>query len=222
MAGNLADVEAADVTAGEDTIDKEGRRIILKTMRIITPVASIRLTPPNQLITINAGTSIIDVINLVLRNSNYVIDQLEPGGSGPINWFKIIPKVELKEFDKIRKVYQKKITYSIIKSTYHNSEYFEIQWTYSKFKKQGYEVDSVDFPYIDQMLPTYYVLTTAEASSNLSRFDGVKYGYRTPQAQNLEQLYKNSRSEGFGEEVKRRIMLGTFVLSASYYDAYYH
>ena len=76
-----------------------------------------------QLITINAGTSIIDVINLVLRNSNYVIDQLEPGGGKPINWFKIIPKVELKKFDKIRKVYQKKITYSIIKSTYYNTKY---------------------------------------------------------------------------------------------------
>ena len=83
------------------------------------------------------------------------------------------------------------------------------------------EVQEVDFPQLKYVLPTYYILTTAEASANLSRFDGVKYGYRTPEAQNLEQLYKNSRSEGFGEEVKRRIMLGTFVLSASYYDAYF-
>ena len=71
------------------------------------------------------------------------------------------------------------------------------------------------------LLPTYYILTMAEASSNLSRYDGVKYGYRTPHAQNLEAMYKKSRSEAFGEEVQRRIMLGTFVLSASYYDAYY-
>jgi aspartyl-tRNA(Asn)/glutamyl-tRNA(Gln) amidotransferase subunit A len=90
-----------------------------------------------------------------------------------------------------------------------------------KFKKQGYEVDSVDFPYIDQMLPTYYVLTTAEASSNLSRFDGVKFGHRTEHPKDLMDLYKKTRDEGFGEEVKRRIMLGTFVLSADYYDAYY-
>ena len=85
----------------------------------------------------------------------------------------------------------------------------------------GYTVEGVDFPYIDQLLPTYYVLTTAESSSNLARFDGVKFGHRTSNPVDLMQLYKRSRREGFGEEVKRRIMLGTFVLSANYYDAYY-
>ena len=90
-----------------------------------------------------------------------------------------------------------------------------------KLKNEGHEVEEVSFPLLDYILPTYYILTTAEASSNLSRFDGVKYGYRTPNAHNLESMYKLTRSEGFGEEVKRRIMLGTFVLSASYYDAYF-
>uniref|UniRef100_UPI0030DBCEB3 Asp-tRNA(Asn)/Glu-tRNA(Gln) amidotransferase subunit GatA n=1 Tax=Algoriphagus aquimarinus TaxID=237018 RepID=UPI0030DBCEB3 len=90
-----------------------------------------------------------------------------------------------------------------------------------KLKSEGHEVEEVEFPLLDYILPTYYILTTAEASSNLSRFDGVKYGYRTPNAHNLESMYKLTRSEGFGEEVKRRIMLGTFVLSASYYDAYF-
>lgn len=90
-----------------------------------------------------------------------------------------------------------------------------------KLKKEGHEVQEVDFPLLNYVLPTYYILTTAEASANLARFDGVKYGYRATTAQNLEQLYKDSRSEGFGEEVKRRIMLGTFVLSASYHDAYF-
>ncbi|WBL41640.1 Asp-tRNA(Asn)/Glu-tRNA(Gln) amidotransferase subunit GatA [Algoriphagus halophytocola] len=90
-----------------------------------------------------------------------------------------------------------------------------------KLKNEGHEVEEVDFPLLKYILPTYYILTTAEASSNLSRFDGVKYGYRTPNAHNLESMYKLTRSEGFGEEVKRRIMLGTFVLSASYYDAYF-
>jgi aspartyl-tRNA(Asn)/glutamyl-tRNA(Gln) amidotransferase subunit A len=85
----------------------------------------------------------------------------------------------------------------------------------------GYVVEGVDFPYIDQLLPTYYVLTTAESSSNLSRFDGVKFGHRTENPGDLMQLYKRTRQEGFGEEVQRRIMLGTFVLSADYYDAYY-
>jgi len=86
---------------------------------------------------------------------------------------------------------------------------------------EGHQVEEVHFPLLKYLLPTYYILTMAEASSNLSRYDGVKYGYRTTEAANLESLYKKSRSEGFGEEVKRRIMLGTFVLSASYYDAYY-
>ncbi|MBH8570242.1 Asp-tRNA(Asn)/Glu-tRNA(Gln) amidotransferase subunit GatA [Microvirga sp. STS02] len=86
---------------------------------------------------------------------------------------------------------------------------------------QGHVVEAVEFPYLDFMIPTYYILTTAEASSNLGRFDGVKYGYRAPDATDLESLYKKSRAQGFGAEVQRRILLGTFVLSASYYDAYY-
>lgn len=85
----------------------------------------------------------------------------------------------------------------------------------------GYEVEAVDFPYLDYMVPTYYILTTAEASSNLGRYDGVKYGFRSENATDLTSLYKKTRTEGFGAEVQRRIMLGTFVLSADYYDAYY-
>ena len=91
----------------------------------------------------------------------------------------------------------------------------------ARLRSLGYKVEGVDFPYIDQLLPTYYVLTTAESSSNLARFDGVKYGHRNQDAGDLIQLYKRTRMEGFGEEVQRRIMLGTFVLSADYYDAYY-
>ena len=86
---------------------------------------------------------------------------------------------------------------------------------------QGHVVEAVDFPYLDYIVPTYYILTTAEASSNLSRYDGVKFGYRAPDATDLESLYKKTRAQGFGPEVQRRIMLGTFVLSADYYDAYY-
>jgi aspartyl-tRNA(Asn)/glutamyl-tRNA(Gln) amidotransferase subunit A len=93
--------------------------------------------------------------------------------------------------------------------------------TLDALRNQGHVVEAVDFPYLDEMIPTYYILTTAEASSNLSRFDGVKYGYRAPDATDLESLYKKTRAQGFGPEVQRRIMLGTFVLSASYYDAYY-
>ena len=88
-------------------------------------------------------------------------------------------------------------------------------------QKENVEVHDFSFPYLDHLVPTYYVLTTAEASSNLSRFDGVHYGFRSESSKGVDETYKNSRSEGFGTEVKRRIMTGTFVLSHGYYDAYY-
>lgn len=90
-----------------------------------------------------------------------------------------------------------------------------------RLEADGHTVEAIEFPLVKYFLPTYYILTTAEVSSNLSRFDGVKYGYRSSEAVDLESLYKKTRSEGLGAEAKRRIMLGTFVLSASYYDAYY-
>jgi len=90
-----------------------------------------------------------------------------------------------------------------------------------KLKREGHIVEPISFPYLDLLVPTYYVLTTAEASSNLARFDGVHYGYRSENITNLESTYVNSRTEGFGDEVKRRIMLGTFVLSAGYHEAYF-
>ncbi|HKZ65693.1 MAG TPA: Asp-tRNA(Asn)/Glu-tRNA(Gln) amidotransferase subunit GatA [Chitinophagaceae bacterium] len=91
-----------------------------------------------------------------------------------------------------------------------------------QLKNGGHQVEPVSFDLLDHIVPAYYVLTTAEASSNLSRYDGVKYGYRTNKIDvDLTELYKESRSHGFGKEVKRRIMLGTFVLSAGYYDAYF-
>lgn len=91
-----------------------------------------------------------------------------------------------------------------------------------ELKRQGHIAEKVEFDLLDYIVPAYYVLTTAEASSNLSRYDGVKYGYRTnsPDVE-LTEFYKQTRSAGFGKEVKRRIMLGTFVLSAGYYDAYF-
>jgi len=89
-------------------------------------------------------------------------------------------------------------------------------------KAAGHQVEAIDFPLSEYILPTYYILATAEASSNLSRYDGVRYGYRSNHVTDLQSLYKKTRSEGFGKEVERRIMLGTFVLSASYYDAYYN
>lgn len=90
-----------------------------------------------------------------------------------------------------------------------------------KLKGLGHVVEPVEFKELKYLVPTYYVLTTAEASSNLSRYDGMRYGYRSEAGAGVEGTMISSRSEGFGKEVKRRIMLGTFVLSAGYYDAYY-
>ena len=90
-----------------------------------------------------------------------------------------------------------------------------------ELKDKGHIVEPISFPYLDLLVPAYYVITTAEASSNLARFDGVHYGYRGENITNLESTYINSRTEGFGDEVKRRIMLGTFVLSAGYHDSYF-
>ena len=87
--------------------------------------------------------------------------------------------------------------------------------------EKGAIVETFDLKLAEYAIPAYYVIASAEASSNLSRFDGVKYGYRTPDYEDLHSMYKRTRSEGFGPEVKRRIMLGSFVLSSGYYDAYY-
>jgi aspartyl-tRNA(Asn)/glutamyl-tRNA(Gln) amidotransferase subunit A len=88
-------------------------------------------------------------------------------------------------------------------------------------EKQGATWEEVSLPHSKYALATYYLLSSSEASANLARFDGVRYGYRTPNAENLIDMYKKTRAEGFGDEVKRRIMLGTFALSSGYYDAYY-
>lgn len=88
-------------------------------------------------------------------------------------------------------------------------------------EEKGAVTEEFDLSLVEYAIPAYYVIASAEASSNLSRFDGIKYGYRTKEYEGLHHLYKKSRSEGFGKEVKRRIMLGSFVLSSGYYDAYY-
>ena len=88
-------------------------------------------------------------------------------------------------------------------------------------EKKGVKIKKISLPHTKYALPTYYIIAPAEASSNLARYDGVKYGYRASDANNLDQMYELTRSEGFGTEVKRRILIGTYVLSAGYYDAYY-
>ena len=90
-----------------------------------------------------------------------------------------------------------------------------------KLKEDGHKVEILKFPFLKYLVPTYYVLTTAEASSNLARYDGAHFGFRSNNSKDINSTYENTRSEGFGIEVKRRIMLGNFVLSSGYYDAYF-
>lgn len=93
--------------------------------------------------------------------------------------------------------------------------------TIELLRKNGAEIEEISLPLLKYGIATYYILTTAEASTNLARYDGIRYTYRNEQAKDLEEVYVRSRSQGFGTEVKRRIMLGTYVLSAGYYDAFY-
>jgi aspartyl-tRNA(Asn)/glutamyl-tRNA(Gln) amidotransferase subunit A len=97
-----------------------------------------------------------------------------------------------------------------------------IKESIEKFKALGAVVEEISLPITEEGLSAYYIISSAEASSNLARFDGIRYGYRTEEFKDLDELMEKSRSEGFGEEVKRRIMLGTFALSSGYYDAYYN
>ena len=97
----------------------------------------------------------------------------------------------------------------------------KLQEAIEKYKELGAIVEECSLDIAEYALATYYIIACAEASSNLGRFDGIRYGYRTKNFENLKDIYINSRSEGFGQEVKRRIILGTYVLSSGYYDAYY-
>jgi aspartyl-tRNA(Asn)/glutamyl-tRNA(Gln) amidotransferase subunit A len=99
----------------------------------------------------------------------------------------------------------------------------EALWTRGAgwLKAQGAEIVEVSLPHTKYALPTYYIVAPAEASSNLARYDGVRFGYRAPGVHDITELYEKSRGEGFGAEVQRRILIGTYVLSAGYYDAYY-
>ncbi|MDQ3102144.1 MAG: Asp-tRNA(Asn)/Glu-tRNA(Gln) amidotransferase subunit GatA [Bacteroidota bacterium] len=97
----------------------------------------------------------------------------------------------------------------------------EYQVQIDRLKADGHKVEALELPLLDHLVPTYYILATAEASSNLARFDGIHFGHRSASAKGVDETYRLSRTEGFGMEVKRRILLGTFVLSSGYYDAYY-
>ncbi len=132
--------------------------------------------------------------------------------------------IEVPEFDSYQST-NKKFKIGLPKEYFAEGLNEEIKNTILKIvdqlKDAGHEIINIELPHTEYSIATYYILTTAEASSNLARFDGARYGYRSKESNTLKNMYLNSRTEGFGAEVKRRIMLGTYVLSAGYYDAYY-
>ena len=134
-------------------------------------------------------------------------------------------EVEKKDYTKALKNDVKGLKIAVPKEFFGEGINAEVKATLEKaietYKELGAEVEEISLDVAQYSLATYYIIACAEASSNLGRFDGIRYTYRTPEFKNLRDLYKKSRSEGFGPEVKRRIMLGTYVLSSGYYDAYY-
>ena len=130
---------------------------------------------------------------------------------------------KIKEIDQEKKI--KKLTFGVVKQAIDFPEIdSSIKQQFlnfiDKIKTQGHKINYIDLPLLEYLTPAYYIMTTAEASSNLSRYDGIKYGYQHS-ANDLDELIIKTRTHGFGKEVKRRIMLGTFVLSSGYYEAYY-
>ena len=134
-------------------------------------------------------------------------------------------EIEKKDYTKALKNDVKGLKIAVPKEFFGEGINAEVKATLEKaietYKELGAEVEEISLDVAKYSLATYYIIACAEASSNLGRFDGIRYTYRTPEFKNLRDLYKKSRSEGFGEEVKRRIILGTYVLSSGYYDAYY-
>lgn len=147
--------------------------------------------------------------------------------SGADEYDSTVSQKLVESYSSIKNLPEKKFRFAYFKETFESDSLdpeiaSSINQLIQKLRDDGHIVEGLNFEYLDYIVPAYYILTTAEASSNLARYDGVRFGYRsTAHANDLTDFYKHNRSEGFGKEVKRRIMLGTFVLSTGYYDAYF-
>jgi aspartyl-tRNA(Asn)/glutamyl-tRNA(Gln) amidotransferase subunit A len=147
--------------------------------------------------------------------------------SGADEYDSTLSRNEVPSYSRLLKKGKQQYRFAYFRQAFENSSLdVEIRTQIEVFMKsltaQGHSVEAVDFELINYIVPVYYVLTTAEATSNLSRYDGVRFGYRNASSTaSLSDMYTTTRSEGFGKEVKRRIMLGNFVLSAGYFDAYF-
>ena len=146
--------------------------------------------------------------------------------SGPDEFDSTVEKEPVPSYTSVLNTSNKPLRIAYLKQAFeHKSLDEEMKKGYGQFlddlRKKGHTVEPIEFEYLDYIVPTYYILTTAEASSNLSRYDGIRYGLGDKTGTDLQTHYKETRSAGFGTEVKRRILLGTFVLSSGYYDAYF-
>jgi len=171
-----------------------------------------------------AYASSFDQIGILANNVTDAATVLEVI-SGSDEYDGTVSNLPVPQFSKVENLPQKcKIAYfqnAIEHGGIHSDIKNATKAILTNLEKEGHSVEAIDFPLMDFIIPTYYVLTTAEASTNLSRYDGIRYGHRSDSAKNIDEVYKKSRTEGFGPEVKQRIILGTFVLSAGYFDAYF-
>lgn len=171
-----------------------------------------------------AYASSFDQIGILANNVLEVATVLEVI-SGSDEYDSTVSELPVPEFSKLENSSQKYNIAYFQNAVEHEAIHLDIKKATKGFlndlKNEGHEVEPIDFPLLEYIVPTYYILTTAEASTNLSRYDGIRYGHRSDSAKTLEEVYKKSRTEGFGTEVKKRIVLGTYVLSAGYYDAYF-
>ncbi len=171
-----------------------------------------------------AYASSFDTIGILARNIKDCATVLEVI-SGPDEFDSTVAHRQVPNYDKhIFQVNNIKVAYfpaALAHTSLQSEIRIHTQQLLNTLQDQGHTVTAVDFPLLDYVLPTYYTLTSAEASANLARFDGIRYGYRSTQSDDIISMYQKTRSEGFGDEVKRRILMGTCVLSAGYQDAWY-
>jgi aspartyl-tRNA(Asn)/glutamyl-tRNA(Gln) amidotransferase subunit A len=174
---------------------------------------------------LTAFASSFDTIGLFAKNTEHIASVLEVISGWDENDSSCVKKKAVNYSECIASIREKEIKIGIAEDLPSEGLQSEIRDSLAKIitcmKSKGFSVKPIRLPYSKYSIQTYYILTTAEASSNLARYDGARYGRRSGSSGTTEDMYVNSRTEGFGTEVKRRIMLGTYVLSAGYYDAYY-
>jgi aspartyl-tRNA(Asn)/glutamyl-tRNA(Gln) amidotransferase subunit A len=212
--------EMCDVSLGSDTGGSVRQPAAFCGLYGLKPTYS-RISR-HGLVAYGSSFDCIGIFSKSLKTMAIVLEVI----SGPDEFDSTVSRQVVPHFEDAFQHTSKKFKVAYLKDALHSEAVqpeikAALQLKIDQLKAAGHIVEGIDFALSEYVLPTYYILATAEASSNFSRYDGVRYGQRSPNTTDLQSMYKKTRAEGFGKEVQRRILLGTFVLSASYYDAYY-